>query len=376
MPVHRYSIGVKLLFYYLAKHMTASHLFTTLTIRDVMLRNRIMVSPMCQYSAENGLANDWHLVHLGSRAVGGAGLVMTEAAAVEARGRISPQDLGIWNDEQIEPLARITRFIKQDGAVPAIQLAHAGRKASTFRPWDGRGGVPADQGGWQVVAPSATPFNDTFPKPHALSVEEIGQIVQTWRDAAYRSLEAGFQVAEIHAAHGYLIHQFLSPLNNERTDAYGGSFENRTRFAREVTMAVRSVWPEHLPLFVRISATDWVEGGWEIEQSVALAEQLKSLGVDLIDVSTGGAVPNADIPVGPGYQVPFAARIREVTGIMTAAVGMIGEAEQADEIVRNSQADLVALARAELRDPYWPLHAAHALGQDITWPVQYERAKP
>jgi 2,4-dienoyl-CoA reductase-like NADH-dependent reductase (Old Yellow Enzyme family) len=356
--------------------MTPSHLFSPLAIGNVTLRNRIMVSPMCQYSSTNGLGNDWHLVHLGSRAVGGAGLVMTEAAAVEARGRISPQDLGIWNNEQIEPLARITRFIKQHGAVPAIQLAHAGRKASTYRPWDGRGAVPTDQGGWQVVGPSDTPFNDTFPKPHALSVEEIEQIVQTWRDAAVRSLEAGFAIAEIHAAHGYLIHEFLSPLVNERTDQYGGSFANRTRFAREVTAAVRGVWPEHLPLFVRISATDWTNGGWETEQSVALAEQLKALGVDLIDVSTGGAVPNADIPIGPGYQVPFAARIKEATGIMTAAVGMISEPEQADQIVQNRQADLVALARAELRDPHWPLHAAYALGHDVAWPIQYERAKP
>lgn len=356
--------------------MTSFHLFAPLTIRDITLRNRIMVSPMCQYSSHNGFANDWHLVHLGSRAVGGAGLVMTEAAAVEARGRISPQDLGIWNDDQIEPLARVTRFIGQHGAVPAIQLAHAGRKASTFRPWDGRGAVPTDQGGWQVVGPSATPFNDTFPKPHALSVEEIGQIVQTWHEAAARSLQAGFQIAEIHAAHGYLIHEFLSPLVNERTDEYGGSFENRTRLAREVTAAVRDIWPEHLPLFVRISATDWTDNGWEIEQSVALAEQLKPLGVDLIDVSTGGAVPAADIPVGPGYQVPFAARIKQATGIRTAAVGMISEPHYADEIVRNGEADLVALARAELRDPHWPLLAAHTLGHDITWPVQYERAKP
>ncbi len=356
--------------------MTSFHLFAPLTIRDITLRNRIMVSPMCQYSSHNGFANDWHLVHLGSRAVGGAGLVMTEAAAVEARGRISPQDLGIWNDDQIEPLARVTRFIGQHGAVPAIQLAHAGRKASTFRPWDGRGAVPTDQGGWQVVGPSATPFNDTFPKPHALSVEEIGQIVQTWREAAARSLQAGFQIAEIHAAHGYLIHEFLSPLVNERTDNYGGSFANRTRIVREVTAAVRDVWPEHLPLFVRISATDWTDNGWEIEQSVALAEQLKPLGVDLIDVSTGGAVPAADIPVGPGYQVPFAARIKQATGIRTAAVGMISEPHHADEIVRNGEADLVALARAELRDPHWPLLAAHTLGHDITWPVQYERAKP
>lgn len=353
-----------------------THLFSSLSIRDITLRNRVMVSPMCQYSSPDGFATDWHLVHLGSRAIGGAGMVMTEATAVEARGRISPQDLGIWKDEQIEVLARITHFIKQHGAVPAIQLAHAGRKGSTFRPWDGHGGVTADQGGWQVVGPDATPFSDTYPTPAALSVAEIEQIIQAWRQATIRAQEAGFEVVEIHAAHGYLIHEFLSPLSNGRTDQYGGSFENRTRLARDITTAVREVWPERLPVFVRISATDWTDGGWEIEQSVALVQQLKSLGLDLIDVSTGGNVPHADIPVGPGYQVPFAARIREATGMQTAAVGLIGEAHQADSIIRNGEADLVALARAELRDPYWPLHAAHTLGHSIAWPVQYERAKP
>jgi 2,4-dienoyl-CoA reductase-like NADH-dependent reductase (Old Yellow Enzyme family) len=353
----------------------ATHLFSPLTIRDITLRNRIMVSPMCQYSSEDGFANDWHMVHLGSRAVGGAALVMTEAAAVEALGRISPQDLGLWNDAQIEPLARMTHFIKGQGAVAAIQLAHAGRKASTHRPWEGRGAVAPENGGWQVVAPSALPFSDTYPQPQALSTADIKQLLDDWRQATQRSLEAGFEIIEIHAAHGYLIHQFLSPLSNRRTDEYGGSFPNRTRFMLEVAETVRSAWPEHLPLFVRISATDWVEGGWDIEQSVALAKLLKPLGVDLIDVSSGGSVPSADIPVGPGYQVPFAKRINAEAGIMTAAVGMISEPQQADAIIREGKADLVALARAELRHPYWPLHAAHALGYDIAWPVQYERAK-
>lgn len=354
---------------------TPYHLFSPLQIRDITLGNRIMLSPMCQYSADDGFANDWHLVHLGSRAVGGAGLVMAEATAVEARGRISPHDLGLWNDDQIEPLERITRFIREQRSASAIQLAHAGRKASTHRPWDGRGAVPPEAGGWQVVAPSAMPFSDAYPQPHALSLDEIKQVIDAWKQATQRALAAGFDVVEIHAAHGYLIHQFLSPLSNQRSDEYGGSFENRTRFAREVAAAVRSVWPERLPLFVRISATDWVEGGWEIEQSIALVEQLQPLGVDLIDVSSGGAVPTASIPVGPGYQTPFAARIKAATGIMTAAVGMITEPEQADTIIRQEQADLVAIARAELRDPHWPLHAAQAMGHDIAWPVQYERAK-
>lgn len=355
--------------------MSVTHLFSPLTIHDITLRNRIMLAPMCQYSSTDGLANDWHLVHLGSRAVGGAALVMTEATAVEARGRISPQDLGLWNDQQIEPLARITRFIKQQGAVPAIQLAHAGRKASTRRPWEGQGVVEPKDGGWPVVAPSTRAFSDTYPQPEALSIHEIRRVIDGWRHATQRAFEAGFEIVEIHAAHGYLIHQFLSPLSNDRTDEYGGSFENRTRFAREVIEAVRSVWPEHLPLLVRISATDWVDNGWDINQSVALSEQLKSLGVDLIDVSTGGNVPRATIPVEPGYQVPFAQRIKEETGIMTAAVGLISEPEQADAIIRQGQADLVALARAELRDPHWPLRAARVLGHDIPWPVQYERAK-
>jgi 2,4-dienoyl-CoA reductase-like NADH-dependent reductase (Old Yellow Enzyme family) len=352
------------------------HLFSPLPLRGITTRNRIMVSPMCQYSSEDGLANDWHVVHLGSRAVGGAGVVITEAAAVEARGRISPQDVGIWNDEQITPLARIAEFIKAQGAVPGIQLAHAGRKASTYRPWSGSGAVPLEEGGWQVVAPSALPFSSTYPQPQALTLDDIRGIVAMFAAAAQRALTAGFDLIEVHAAHGYLIHQFLSPLSNERTDSYGGSFTNRIRFGREVVQAVRQVWPDHLPLFVRISATDWVEDGWDIEQSIAFAQHLAEDGVDLIDVSSGGTVPKAEIPVGPGYQVPFAERIRKEANVCTAAVGMITEPEQADAIVRHGQADMVALAREELRNPYWPLHAAQILGHDITWPPQYERAKP
>lgn len=354
---------------------TSDHLFTPLTLRGLTVRNRILVSPMCQYSAEDGVANDWHLVHLGSRAVGGAGIVMAEATAVEARGRISPEDLGIWNDAQIPPLARITAFIKEHGAVPAIQLAHAGRKASTYRPWSGSGAVPEDQGGWPVVSATTQPFSPTYPVPHTLTTVEIKDVIAAFVSAAQRSLAAGFEIVELHAAHGYLIHQFLSPLSNDRTDTYGGSFENRIRFGLEVAQAVREVWPERLPLFARISATDWVEGGWEIEQSIAFTRRLREVGVDLIDVSTGGNVARAQIPVGPGYQVPFAEQIRRAADIRTAAVGMITEPEQADRIVRDGQADLVALAREELRDPYWPLHAAHALGHDVVWPAQYERAR-
>lgn len=353
-----------------------THLFAPLALGELTLRNRIMVSPMCQYSATDGLANDWHLVHLGSRAVGGAGLIVAEATAVEARGRISPEDLGLWKDEQIAPLARSAAFLKANGAAPGIQLAHAGRKASTYRPWSGHGAVPVAEGGWQVVGASALPFSPTYPQPEALTREGIRATTAAFVASARRALEAGFEVAELHAAHGYLIHQFLSPLSNDRADEYGGPFDNRIRFCLEVAAAVRAVWPERLPLFVRISATDWAPGGWEIEQSVELSRRLSDLGVDLIDVSSGGLVARAEIPVGPGYQVPFAAQIREATGVKTAAVGLIGEPEQADAIIRAGQADLVALARAELRDPYWPIHAAAALGHDIAWPAQYERAKP
>jgi len=349
-------------------------LLTPLTIREVAFRNRIAVSPMCQYSSQDGFANDWHLVHLGSRAVGGAGLVMMEATAVEARGRISPNDQGIWKDEHVEFLSRIAGFVRQQGAVAGIQLAHAGRKASTRRPWDGAGMAPENAGGWQPVAPSALAFHPGDPAPTELTQPEIADLVGAFAEGARRALQAGFQVVEIHAAHGYLVHQFLSPLSNRRGDEYGGPFENRIRFALEVARAVRAVWPGHLPLFVRISATDWVEDGWDIGDSVELARRLGALGVDLIDCSSGGLAPQQKIALGPGYQVPFAARIRREAGIATAAVGLITTPQQADEIVRAEQADLVLLAREFLRDPYFALHAGKALGDEVTPPVQYARA--
>ena len=328
-------------------------------------------------SSTDGYANDWHLVHLGSRAVGGAGLVFTEATAVLPEGRISPQDLGIWKDDHIEFLARIVRFIHGQGSIAGMQLAHAGRKASTYRPWEGNGAIPESGGGWKkVVAPSAIPFDDNYPMPQALTNDGIQEVVRAFAAAARRACEAGFRVIEIHAAHGYLIHEFLSPLSNQRTDAYGGSFENRARLLREVVGAVRREWPERAPLFVRISATDWVDGGWDIQQSVDLARQLKGLGVDLIDCSSGGLVPQARIPVGPGYQTPFAERIRREADILTGAVGMITSPSQAEHIVAGGQADAVLLAREFLRDPYWPLRAARELGQAISWPVQYLRAAP
>ena len=349
-------------------------LLTPVTIREVTFRNRIAVSPMCQYSSQDGFANDWHLVHLGSRAVGGAGLVMMEASAVEARGRISPSDHGIWKDEHIAFLTRIAGFLRQQGAVAGIQLAHAGRKGSTKRPWDGSGMVAADAGGWQPVAPSPLAFNPNDPAPAELTQAEIAGLVGAFAAAAHRALQAGFQVVEIHAAHGYLIHEFLSPLSNHRTDDYGGAFENRIRFALETARAVRAVWPEHLPLFLRVSATDWVEGGWDIADSVELARRLGALGVDLIDCSSGGLSPQQKIPLEPGYQAPFAARIRREAEVMTAAVGLITTPHQADEIVRTGQADLVLLAREFLRDPYFPLHAGKALGGEVPPPVQYQRA--
>ena len=353
-----------------------AQLFAPFTLRGLTLRNRVFISPMCQYSCQDGYATDWHLVHLGSRAVGGAGLVMAEATAVTADGRISPHDLGIYLDSHVEPLARVARFIAGQGAVPAIQLAHAGRKASTHRPWEGNGPLTIDDGGWPVIGPSAIPFASGYQTPRALSEAEIAGVVADFAAAACRALEAGFQVAEIHGAHGYLLHQFLSPLSNMRDDGYGGDFQGRTRLIREVTQAVRGVWPAHLPLFVRLSCSDWVEGGWTLEDSVALTRLLAPLGVDLIDCSSGGNVPKAQIPTGPGYQVPFAEAIRRETGVPTAAVGLITDPAQADSIVRDGQADLIALARAELRDPYWPLHAAAALGQEIAWPRQYQRARP
>ncbi len=332
---------------------------------------------MCQYSSENGYANDWHFVHLGSRAIGGAGLILTEATAVLPEGRISPQDLGIWEDGHIEMLSRIVGFIHEQGSIAGMQLAHAGRKASTSRPWEGHDAVPESEGGWtKVVAPSALKFSDTYPMPQALTLDGIQEVVAAFTAAARRACQAGFRVVEIHAAHGYLIHEFLSPLSNQRRDDYGGSFENRTRLCREVVAAVRSAWPKELPLFIRISATDWTEGGWNIDESVKLAAQLKAMGVDLIDCSSGGNVPHAKIPVGAGYQTAFAEKIRREAGIMTGAVGMITDPVQAEHIIQTGQADAVIMAREFLRDPYFPLRAAHELDQPIAWPVQYLRAAP
>ncbi len=352
------------------------HLFDTLRIRDVQFRNRIFVSPMCEYSSSDGFANDWHLVHLGSRAVGGAALVLTEASAVTADGRISPADLGIWKDEHIELLSRIFRFVEQQGAVPGMQLAHAGWKASTAEPWKGGGPVASADGGWTpIFSASAIAFTEGWQTPVALDEAGIAAVARAFRDAARRALQAGTRVLEIHSAHGYLLHSFLSPLSNRRTDRYGGSFENRTRFLRETVACVREVWPEKYPLFVRISAYDWAEGGWTMEESVELARRLKEQTVDLIDCSSGGMLPKAKIAVGPGYQVPFAERIRREAGIMTGAVGMITTAQQADAILRAGQADAVLLARELLRDPYFSLHAADELGHDVAWPNQYLRAK-
>ncbi|HEX6974773.1 MAG TPA: NADH:flavin oxidoreductase/NADH oxidase [Vicinamibacterales bacterium] len=357
--------------------MPTSLLFAPHVIRDVTFRNRILVSPMCQYSSVDGFANDWHLVHLGSRAVGGAAAVITEAIAVTPEGRISPDDLGIWKDAHVEMLARIFHFVDEHGAVPGVQLAHAGRKASTAAPWKGGGPVNEREGGWvPILAPSAKPFGEGYQVPRAMDEGSIQQLVRDFASATTRALAAGARVVEVHAAHGYLLHQFLSPLSNTRTDRYGGSFDNRTRILREVVEAVRAVWPERYPLFVRISATDWVEGGWTIEDSVALARMLKPLGVDAIDCSTGGNVAAAAIPLGAGYQVPFAERVKREAGIATVAVGLITTPEQAEQIVRLGQADFVMLARAFLRDPYWPLHAAAALRQEAPIPPQYLRAFP
>jgi 2,4-dienoyl-CoA reductase-like NADH-dependent reductase (Old Yellow Enzyme family) len=353
------------------------HLFDPLTIRSQTFSNRLFVSPMCEYSSDDGFANDWHLVHLGSRAVGGAGLVLTEATAVTPEGRISPQDLGIWKDDHVDFLSRIVRFVHGQGSVAGMQLAHAGRKASTYRPWSGNGAVSPADGGWpDVLAPSAVPFADNYPMPQALTPAGIARVTTAFADAARRALAAGFRVVELHAAHGYLLHEFLSPLSNRRDDDYGGSFENRTRLVREVVTAIRGVWPESLPLFVRISATDWVDGGWDIEQSVELSRQLKPLGVDFMDCSTGGNAAHAKIPVGPGYQAPFAERIRRDAGILTGAVGLITEPSQAEQIIAGGQADAVLLARELLRDPYFPLRAARELSQEIAWPAQYLRAGP
>ncbi len=349
-------------------------LFDPFRIRDVEFRNRIVVSPMCQYSAKDGHPQTWHLVHLGSRAVGGAGLVIAEATSVEARGRISPGDTGIYEDSHIESWRPIAEFIRSQGAVPGIQLAHAGRKASVTPPWKGGKAIARQDGGWVPVAPSATKFDEGFAVPDALDIRAIGEIVDAFSKAAARALSAGFEVLEVHAAHGYLLHEFLSPLCNTRTDEYGGAFENRIRLALQVVQAVRKVWPQRVPLFLRLSASDWKEGGWDLEQTIELSRQLKALGVDLIDVSSGGAVPGVKIPLSPGYQVQFAESIRKQVGIATGAVGLITEAAQAEAILAGEQADLIFLAREMLRDPYWPRRAAKILGETIKPPVQYERA--
>lgn len=352
-----------------------SRLFSPLQLKGLTLRNRIVVSPMCQYSSIDGFANDWHLVHLGSRAIGGAGLIIMEATAVSPEGRITYGDMGIWKDEHIAKLQQITGFIHENGSIAAIQLAHAGRKASCEKPWLGGAQLQRGEHSWQTLAPSPIPFREGDMMPQELDKAAIHKLVEDFKQAAVRSLKAGFKLIEIHAAHGYLINEFLSPLSNTRTDEYGGNFDNRMRFLLEIIDAIQSVWPATLPLMVRISASDWMEGGWTIDDSVQLARVLKSRGIDAIDVSSGGLVPYAKITAGPGYQVPFAEAIKKQTGMLTAAVGIIVNGRQAESILGQGQADLIAMAREHLRDPYFALHAAKDLGEDINWPVQYERAK-
>jgi 2,4-dienoyl-CoA reductase-like NADH-dependent reductase (Old Yellow Enzyme family) len=353
-----------------------THLFAPLKLREVTLANRIGIPPMCQYSATQGVAADWHFVHYGSRAVGGAALMIIEATGVVPEGRISPGDLGLWEESQVAPLARIVRFAEAQGCVAAIQLAHAGRKASVGLGWQPQRTLSTDEGGWPTLAPSPIPFGEGYTAPLALDIAGIGKIVAAFAAAARRALAAGFKVIEIHAAHGYLLHQFLSPISNRRTDQYGGSFDNRTRLVREVVAAVRAEWPANLPLLIRLSATDWVEGGWNADETVALCRQLKEMGIDLVDVSTAGLVPTATIPVGTGFQTEFAARIRKEAGLPTAAVGLITSATQADHIIRSGQADMVLLGREILRNPYWPRIAAKELGQTFPWPNPYLRAAP
>lgn len=350
-------------------------LFEPLQIRSITLQNRITVAPMCQYSADDGFANDWHVVHLGSRAVGGAALIILEATAVTPEGRITPKDLGIWKDEHIAGLKRITTFLESFGAVPGIQLAHAGRKASSHIPWEGGEPLKPEEGAWTTLGPSAIPFKEDSPPPVEMTKEQIAKLIQDFKTAAQRALQAGFKVIEIHGAHGYLLHEFFSPLSNHRTDEYGGSFENRIRLLVEVTEAIREVWPEDYPLFVRISATDWVEGGWTVDNSIALTKILKTKGVDLIDCSTGGNSTGVRIPLVPMYQVPFSEQVKKGAGIMTGAVGLITTPQQCEQILQEQQADLIMLARQMLRDPYFPLHAAKVLGVDVPWPSQYLRAK-
>ena len=353
----------------------SSKLFSPLSLKSITLKNRIAISPMCQYSAIDGFANDWHLVHLGSRAIGGAGLIIQEATSVSPEGRISPEDLGIWKDEQIKKMKQINSFIVSQNSVPGIQLAHAGRKASAASPWNGGRKVAIEQGGWNTVAPSAVAYHENEEAPLALDKTGIQKVITDFKSATKRAVEAGFQVMEIHAAHGYLMHQFLSPLSNFRTDEYGGSFENRIRLTLEVLEAVQSEWPEDLPLLVRISASDWAEGGWNLEESIQLSKILKEKGVDLIDVSSGGAVSHQQIPLGPNYQVAFAESIKNEAGIPTGAVGLITEAAQAAEIIASGKADLILFARESLRNPNLGLTFAHELEAEITWPKQYERAK-
>ena len=351
-----------------------SLLFQPLKLRDLTLKNRVVVSPMCMYSAKNGCANDFHLVHLGQYALGGAGLILTEATAVSPEGRISPDDLGLWSDEQIAPLGWVTDFVHAQGGLIGTQLAHAGRKASTFAPWRGQGGVPPEAGGWTVVGPDDRPYSQTYPQPSPISLEGVQKVVEDFRAAARRAILAGFDAVEVHAAHGYLLHQFMSPLANSRTDEYGGSFDNRVRLTLEVVRAVREVWPGHLPMLVRLSATDWAEGGWTVDETVELSRRLVQAGTDVIDVSSGGLTPAQQITVGPGYQVPFAERVKREAGATTLTVGMISEPAQAELILETGLADLVALAREALRDPHWPQRAAHELGDSISLPDQYARA--
>jgi len=356
--------------------MSGARLFSPLRLRELEFKNRIFVSPMCQYSAADGMPTDWHLVHLGSRAVGGAALVMTEATAVSPEGRITPCDTGIWSREQAAEFRRIAGFLRQQGAVAGLQIAHAGRKASTDVPW--RGGKPLDtgSGGWQPIAPSPVPFAEGYAVPREMTEADMERVRTAFSSAARHGREAGLEVVEVHMAHGYLLHEFLSPLTNRRTDGWGGSLENRLRFPVSVARAVREEWPERLPVFVRVSATDWVEGGWDLPQTITLARELKTVGIDMVDCSSGGAVPDAKIPAGPGFQTPFAAAIRREAGIATGAVGWITEPAQADRIVSTGLADAIMIGREFLRDPYWPLHAARSLGVDLPWPSQYERAKP
>lgn len=352
-----------------------AQLFSPIQFRDLKIKNRIFVSPMCQYSAREGVAQNWHLVHLGTRATGGAGLVMAEASAVSPEGRISPDDLGIWSDEQAQALKPVTDFIHSQGAVSAIQLAHAGRKAGTQVPWKGGKPLSLAEGGWPVIAPSAVAYKSNYQTPQEMSEKEMSRILSCFEASAERSLKAGFQVIEIHMAHGYLLHEFLSPLSNFRKDPYGGSFENRIRFPLKIATSLRKIWPAHLPVFVRISASDWVEGGWDIDESVLFSKELKKVGIDLIDVSSGGLSDAQKIPVVPHYQVPFAERIKQEAEIATGAVGLITDAEAAEKVLVEKKADAIFLARELLRNPYWPLKAAKKLGAQISWPPQYERAR-